>query len=151
MGQERVSVLIARLPSSKGLPLPECQTEGAAGMDVRAAVVDPVNLSPGDIALVPCGFQIAVPEGHEAQVRPRSGLASECGLTLVNSPGTIDSDYRGEIKIALINHGRHPVLIHRGMRIAQLLVVPVPQVEWREVQELPPTRRACGGFGHTGD
>jgi dUTP pyrophosphatase len=119
-------------------------------MDLTAAVVEAVTLPPGTRALIPCGFAIAVPEGYEGQVRPRSGLAARHGVTVVNAPGTIDADYRGEVMVALINLGQEPFVVERGMRIAQLLVVPVPRVTWSEVQELPATTRGAGGFGHTG-
>jgi dUTP pyrophosphatase len=119
-------------------------------MDVAAAVDEPLTLEPGDRVLVPCGFAVALPDGFEAQLRPRSGLASRHGVTVVNAPGTIDADYRGEVTVALINLGREPFVIERGMRIAQLLVAPVPRVAWREVDELPDSVRGAGGFGHTG-
>ena len=125
-------------------------TEHAAGFDLRAAVVDSVSVSPGEIRIVPCGFCMALPEGYEAQVRPRSGLASKHGLTMVNAPGTIDADYRGEVQVPLINHGKEPVEITRGMRIAQMLILPVPKAELVEVDELDDTKRGRGGFGHTG-
>jgi dUTP pyrophosphatase len=141
---------IARLPGAADLPLPSYQTEHSAAMDLAAAVVEPVVLDPGARTLVPCGFAIAVPEGYEAQVRPRSGLASKHGVTVVNAPGTIDADYRGEVKVALVNLGREPFTIERGMRVAQMLVAPVPRVRWRETAELPATSRGAGGFGHTG-
>ncbi|HLY10990.1 MAG TPA: dUTP diphosphatase, partial [Planctomycetota bacterium] len=109
-----------------------------------------VTIAPGEVAGIPCGFSMAVPPGHEAQVRPRSGLAAKNAISLVNTPGTIDPDYRGEVKVLLINHGRSPFVVTRGMRIAQLLVLPVPRVSWVEVDELPSTERGAGGFGHTG-
>jgi dUTP pyrophosphatase len=125
-------------------------TEHAAGFDLAAAVPSPLVLKPGDIKLIPCGFSMAVPHGYEAQVRPRSGLSSKHGVTMINAPGTIDSDYRGEVHVPLINHGRRPFTIERGMRIAQMLILPVPVVEIIEVKELDETRRGKGGFGHTG-
>jgi dUTP pyrophosphatase len=125
-------------------------TEHAAGFDLAAAVPSPLVLKPGDIKLVPCGFSMAVPHGYEAQVRPRSGLSSKHGVTMINAPGTIDSDYRGEVHVPLINHGRQPFTIERGMRIAQMLILPVPAVKIIEVEELDETRRGKGGFGHTG-
>jgi dUTP pyrophosphatase len=143
-------VLIQRLPHGQGLPLPLYKTDHAAAMDLGAAVIEPLVIPPGDRALVPCGFALAVPEGYEAQVRPRSGLAFQHGVTVVNAPGTIDADYRGEVKVALVNLGREPFIIERGARVAQLLVAPVPRVQWDEVQELPPSSRGQGGFGHTG-
>jgi dUTP pyrophosphatase len=143
-------VPITRLPGSEDLPLPAYQTAHAAAMDLCAAVTCPLVLGPGDIALVGCGFAIAVPEGFEAQVRPRSGLASRSGVTVVNAPGTIDPDYRGEVKVALINLGRAAFAIERGMRIAQLLVAPVARVTWETAEALSATGRGDGGFGHTG-
>jgi len=143
-------VEIKRLEGSGDLPLPSYQSEGAVGMDLPAAVRDDVTLAPGASAMIPCGFAIAVPPGHEAQVRPRSGLAAKNGISVLNSPGTIDPDYRGEVQVILVNHGKEPFTVRRGMRIAQLLVLPVPRFEWSEVDELPPTARAGGGFGHTG-
>jgi dUTP pyrophosphatase len=145
-----LEIQIARLPGTDDLPLPSYQTEHSAAMDLAAAVAEPLVLEPGGRALVPCGFQIAVPEGYEAQVRPRSGLASKHGVTVVNAPGTIDSDYRGEVKVALVNLGRESFTVERGMRVAQMLVAPVPRVRWAEVAALPPTARGAGGFGHTG-
>lgn len=148
-----VHVPIQRLPHGEDLPLPQYQTEHAAGMDVCAAVdeASPIVLPPrGGMALIPCGFAMAVPVGYEAQMRPRSGLAVKHGLSMPNTPGTIDADYRGEVKVPLINHGSEPIEITRGMRIAQMLIKPVPRAAWQEVDELPPTQRGSGGFGHTG-
>lgn len=145
-----VTLLIQRLPGSEDLPLPEYKSSRAAAMDLAAAVPAAVTLAPGARALIPCGFSLAVPDGFEAQVRPRSGLAARYGVTVVNAPGTIDADYRGEVMVALINLGEVPFVVERGMRIAQLLVAPVPRVTWSEVQQLPPTLRGSGGFGHTG-
>jgi dUTP pyrophosphatase len=125
-------------------------TAQAAGFDLPAAVTQPVVLQPGDIRLIPCGFAIELPPGHEAQVRPRSGLASRHGLTLVNTPGTIDADYRGEVQVPLINLGREPFAVERGMRVAQMVVLPVPSVRLIEVDQLTDTARGGGGFGHTG-
>jgi dUTP pyrophosphatase len=125
-------------------------TEQAAGLDLRAAVAQPVTLQPGEIFVVPCGFAMALPPGYEAQVRPRSGLASRHGVTLVNSPGTIDSDYRGEVRVPLINLGRADFTVERGMRVAQMLVLPVPPARLIEVDELSDSGRGSGGFGHTG-
>lgn len=143
-------VPILRLPGSEDLPLPSYQSPGAVGMDLPAAVDGEVTLPPGGRATIPCGFAIAVPPGYEAQVRPRSGLAARHGLTVLNTPGTIDSDYRGEVRVILVNLGEEPFTVRRGMRIAQLLVLPVPRFEWKPVEELPPTERGPGGFGHTG-
>ena len=139
-----------RLPSGEGLPLPARMTAQAAGFDLPAAVAGPVVLRPGDIHLVPCGFAMALPPGYEAQVRPRSGLASRHGVTLVNSPGTIDADYRGEVQVPLINLGRADFTVERGMRVAQMVVLPVPPVSVVEVDQLDATDRGAGGFGHTG-
>jgi dUTP pyrophosphatase len=125
-------------------------TEHAAGIDLSAAVSGPVVLEPGQIALIPCGFAMAIPHGYEAQVRPRSGLASRYGITMVNTPGTIDSDYRGEVHVPLINLSQQKFTIERGMRIAQMLVLPVPPVEIVEVEDLDATKRGHKGFGHTG-
>ena len=145
-----LAVKIRRLSTSDGLPLPEYQTAGSAGMDLHAAVVDDVEIAAGRIALIPTGLEIAVPDGFEAQVRPRSGLAVKHGISLPNTPATIDSDYRGEIRVPLINLGSATFRVSRGMRIAQLIVAPVVRVAWDEVAELPATTRAGGGFGHSG-
>jgi dUTP pyrophosphatase len=125
-------------------------TADSAGFDLPAAVAEPVTIPPGQRRLIPCGFHMALPKGYEAQVRPRSGLASRHGVTLVNSPGTIDADYRGEVHVPLINHGDTPFVVERGMRVAQMIVVPVPPVQFVEVDELDDTDRGHGGFGHTG-
>jgi dUTP pyrophosphatase len=130
--------------------VPEYATPGAAGLDLAAAIAEPMILEPGAFSLVPCGFAIALPQGFEAQVRPRSGLASRHGVTVLNAPGTIDSDYRGEVKAILINHGCEPFTITTGMRIAQLVVAPVARVILEPTSALPETARAAGGFGHTG-
>jgi dUTP pyrophosphatase len=141
---------LRRLPHSEGLPLPTYMTAGAAGMDLYAAVTDDVRIDAGSIVLVPTGLEIAIPFGFEAQVRPRSGLAVKHGISLPNTPATIDSDYRGEIRVPLINLGREAFVVSRGMRIAQLIVAAVARVTWDEVSELPVTGRAAGGFGHSG-
>ncbi len=141
-------VSIQRL--SPNATLPAYATPGAAGMDLAAAIDDPVVLEPGRTALVPCGFAIALPHGFEAQVRPRSGLAAKHGVTVLNAPGTIDCDYRGEVKAILINHGSEPFTIAPGMRVAQMVVAAVEQVVWAPADTLPDTVRADGGFGHTG-
>jgi dUTP pyrophosphatase len=151
MSQEEVTVLIHRIAGNEDLPLPRYQTAQAVAMDLHAAVTESIRLSAGDILLVPCGFSLAVPTRFEAQIRPRSGLASNSGIAVVNSPGRIDSDDRGEVKVALINLSRTAFSIERGMRIAQLLIVPVPRVRREEVAELPDTARGEGGFGHTGE
>jgi dUTP diphosphatase len=144
-----VRIPIQRLASAD-LPLPEYASFAAAGLDLPAAVTEPVTILPGRFELIPCGFAMALPPGYEAQVRPRSGLASRHGVTVLNAPGTIDADYRGEVKVLLINHGVEPFVIQRGMRIAQMVVGPVAAVAWEEAEALPPTARAGGGFGHTG-
>ena len=145
-----VAVSIRVLEHGEGLPLPAYQTGGSAGCDLRAAVTDPVVVSPGTRALIPTGVCIALPEGYEAQVRPRSGLAVRHGLTVVNAPGTIDSDYRGELKVGLINLGEDPFTVQRGERVAQLVVAPVSRVAWELHTELADTNRGEGGFGSTG-
>ena len=141
---------ITRLPHGMDLPLPAYQSELAAGMDLVAAVAEPVMLAPGRRALIPTGIAIALPAGFEAQVRPRSGLAAKQGVTVLNTPGTIDADYRGEVQVILINLGEAPVSIERGMRIAQMIVAPISRAELREVDALPATERGAGGFGSTG-
>jgi len=147
---QRVAVQIRRLPHAAGLDLPAYQTAGAAGMDLHAAVDGDLAIEAGEIVLVPTGLQIAVPDGFEAQVRPRSGLAVKHGISLPNTPATIDSDYRGEIRVPLINLGRTRFVVSRGMRIAQLVVAPVVRVAWDEVADLPETDRGTRGFGHSG-
>jgi dUTP pyrophosphatase len=132
------------------LPLPSYATAGAAGLDVCAALVADLVIPPGGRALLPTGFALAVPEGYEAQVRPRSGLALRHGLLLPNAPGTIDSDYRGEVKVIVLNAGSEPLTLRRGDRIAQLVFAPVLRVAWEERTSLPDTKRGEGGFGHTG-
>lgn len=145
-----IEVQITRLPHGRDLPLPAYQSSQAAGLDLVAAVDRPVTLKPGERALIPTGIAIALPGGHEAQVRPRSGLAIKEGVTVLNSPGTIDADYRGEIKVALVNLGQQPVEIARGMRIAQMVIAPVSHAKLREVAALTETPRGAGGFGSTG-
>jgi dUTP pyrophosphatase len=147
-GPVRVAVL--RLPHGQGLPLPDYATEGSAGLDLLAAVADPVTVQPSARALIPTGLTLALPEGYEGQVRPRSGLALKHGLTVLNSPGTIDADYRGEVQVILINLGEEPVSIARGMRIAQLVLAPVTRAALTEARELPSSTRGGGGFGSTG-
>jgi dUTP pyrophosphatase len=141
---------IRRLPWADGLPLPSYKTDGAAGMDLHAAVDADVVISPGDVGLIPTGLEMAIPTGFEGQLRPRSGLAVKHGIGVPNAPATIDSDYRGEVRVPLINLGRTPFTVSRGMRIAQLVIAPVIRVTWDEVPELPPTARGSGGFGHSG-
>jgi dUTP pyrophosphatase len=145
-----IDVQIMRLPHGRDLPLPAYQSAQAAGLDLLAAVETPLTLKPGERALVPTGIAIALPPGHEAQVRPRSGLAAKQGVTIINSPGTVDADYRGEIKVALINLGQEPVEIARGMRIAQMVIAPVSHARLQEVAALAETPRGAGGFGSTG-
>jgi dUTP pyrophosphatase len=151
-GDDIVEVHITRLPHAAGLPLPAYQTVFAAGLDLLAAVPAdaPVELAPGARAIVPTGVAIALPPGHEGQVRPRSGLAVHHGVTVLNSPGTIDADYRGEVQIILVNLGTAPFLVHRGMRIAQLVIAPVKRARLVETKVLQETGRASGGFGSTG-
>ncbi len=145
-------VPVARLPHAEGIPLPAYETRDAAGMDLRAAVPDdePLVLRPGAWAAVPTGLTMAIPRGYEGQVRPRSGLAIKSGVTCLNSPGTIDADYRGEVRVILINHGAEDFTVRRGDRIAQLLILPVEQAMWEEVESLDETARGAGGFGSTG-
>ena len=145
-------IAILRLPHSEGLPLPAYETPGAAGMDLRAAVPEdaPIVLKPGARVRTPTGLCIAVPPGFEAQVRPRSGLAFKHGVTCLNSPGTVDSDYRGEMQVILINHGDEDFVIRRGERIAQMVIAPVATAAWIEVDSLDETARGAGGFGSTG-
>jgi dUTP pyrophosphatase len=147
-----IDVQILRLAHGTDLPLPSYQTAHAAGMDLVAALPadNPVSLEPGGRALIPTGIAIALPDGYEAQVRPRSGLAVKLGITVLNAPGTIDADYRGEVQVALVNLGREPVLIERGTRIAQMIVAPVSRAHLREVAVLSGTGRGAGGFGSTG-
>ncbi len=147
---EKIAVDIVRLPHAKDLALPAYATPGAAGLDLLAAVAEPVELAPGAWKLIPTGIALALPDGFEAQVRPRSGLALKHGLTLLNSPGTIDADYRGEVGAILVNHGPAPFRVERGMRIAQLVVARVAQAAFVERDALPATARAAGGFGSTG-
>jgi dUTP pyrophosphatase len=147
-----VRAQIVRLPHAQGLELPGYGTAGAAGMDLRAAIPEsaPITLAPGQRAMVPTGLSIAVPEGFEAQVRPRSGLAVKHGISCVNTPGTIDSDYRGEVHVVLINLGQEPFTLRRGERIAQMVIAAYARVEWDEVETLSETARGAGGFGSTG-
>lgn len=148
----RVAIAFRWLDHGKGLAPPEGQSAGAAGVDLLAALdaSEELSLPPGGRALVPCGFAMALPEGYEGQVRPRSGLAARHGVTVLNAPGTIDADYRGEVKVVLINHGDAPFAIRRGDRIAQLVVMPVSISEFTEVESLDDTARGSGGFGSTG-
>lgn len=141
---------VTRFPVADGLPLPTYTTSGAAGMDVYAAPEQPIDIAPGAVALIPTGIAIAVPEGYEAQVRSRSGLAAKNGIFALNSPGTIDSDYRGEIRVILANFGSEPFSIRRGDRIAQLVIARYERIQWQEVEQLDTTGRGEGGFGSTG-
>jgi len=148
---EQLAISITRLRTEDGdIPLPAYATEHAAGMDLCAAVQGDTILRPGETSLIPTGFAIAVPEGFEAQVRPRSGLAIRHRVGILNSPGTIDADYRGEVKVILTNFGGDPFLIRRGDRIAQMIIAPVVRAAWNEVPSLDATGRGSGGFGHTG-
>jgi dUTP diphosphatase len=145
-----LAVPVRRLEHASDLPLPEPASAGSAGLDLLAAVSEPTQLLSGQWRLIPTGLALALPQGYEAQIRPRSGLALHRGITVLNSPGTVDSDYRGEIGVVLINHGPAPFLIQRGDRIAQLVIASVQSVSWNEVTELPESGRAAGGFGSTG-
>ena len=145
-----ITVHIKKLSHGVDLPLPTKHSADAAGFDLVAAVETQVTIDPMQITLVPCGFAMQIPPGYEGQVRARSGLASKHGITLINAVGTIDADYRGEVKVPLINLGQQPHTISRGDRIAQLLIAPVPAVELVEVESLEETKRGAGGFGHTG-
>jgi dUTP pyrophosphatase len=146
---EEIAISIRRLPGTEDLPLPLYMTGQAAGMDLTAAIGEEISILPGGRKLIPTGIAVAIPEGYEAEIRPRSGLALRHGVTLVNTPGTIDADYRGEIGIILINHGQTPFIVRRGDRIAQMVVHRVSRVHWVLCGELPPTERGDGGFGHT--
>jgi dUTP pyrophosphatase len=143
-------VQITREPGCDDLPLPAYQTDGAVAMDLPAAVDTPVRIDPGAIAMVPTGLRIALPPGLEAQIRPRSGLALNHGITVLNSPGTVDADYRGPVNVILCNLGPEPFDVARGDRIAQMVVARVERIEWDEVDAIDPTPRGSGGFGHTG-
>ncbi|MCS7082543.1 MAG: dUTP diphosphatase [Bacteroidetes bacterium] len=145
-----VEIRVRRLPHAGQWALPEYATEGAAGLDLRAAIEEPIRLEPGQRALVPTGIALALPSGFEAQVRPRSGLALRHGVTVLNAPGTIDSDYRGEVQVILINLGQEPFTIQPGERIAQLVIARYARVRWAVVSELEESARGAGGFGHTG-
>ncbi|MCK6601098.1 MAG: dUTP diphosphatase [Bacteroidetes bacterium] len=145
-----MEILFRKLDHFGDLELPSYATPGSAGLDLRAAVQAEVTLQPGERQIIPCGFSMEIPEGFEAQIRPRSGLAAKMGLTVLNSPGTIDSDYRGEVMVILINLGKDPVTLHRGDRIAQMVISPVIQAVLRVTSGLTETGRGEGGFGHTG-
>jgi dUTP pyrophosphatase len=148
--RERVVIEVERLPEAEGLPLPAYQTAGSSGMDLHAAITEDEVIGPGRSALIPAGIKVAVPPGYEAQVRPRSGLALRHGVMVPNTPGTIDSDYRGPVMVILFNAGREPFTVRRGDRIAQMVIAPVCRAELREVPALDDTERSAGGFGHTG-
>jgi dUTP pyrophosphatase len=150
MATDTVRIELKRKAGAEDIALPQYQSEHASGMDIRAAVEQPVTIQPGQIALIPSGFYVAVPPGYEAQVRPRSGLALKHGITVVNTPGTIDADYRGEVAIILGNVGRAPFTVQRGDRIAQLVIQRVARAEWHVTESLPETQRNSGGFGSTG-
>ncbi|MBN2054120.1 dUTP diphosphatase [bacterium] len=148
--REPIRIELLRLSFADGLELPRYMTPGAAGMDLYAAIHNPLILPPGQRTLVPCGFRMAIPLHYEAQIRPRSGLALRHGVTVLNSPGTIDADYRGDVRVLLVNFGTKPFVINRGDRIAQMVVAPVARIAIVEVAELSETTRGDGGFGHTG-
>jgi dUTP pyrophosphatase len=150
MSEKRLKVKIRRHPHGKDLPLPAAASSGSSGLDLLAAVEDKLEIAPGERLLVPTGLSVEVPEGHEAQVRPRSGLALKHGITVLNTPGTIDSDYRGEVGVILINHGPETFTVRRGDRIAQMVFAGVCEAELEEAEELADTGRGEGGFGHTG-
>jgi dUTP pyrophosphatase len=145
-----VKIALALLPHGNDLPLPAYATEHSAGMDLLAAIDKDIVIAPHKRALVPTGISIALPQGYEAQVRPRSGLALKFGVTVLNSPGTIDADYRGEVGVILINHGEEPFTISRGMRIAQLIIAPYTRANWQQTESLEESARGAGGFGSTG-
>jgi dUTP pyrophosphatase len=147
---ERIHIQIKRLENNPDLPVPGYETKGSSGMDIRAAVEGPVILNPGEVKLIPTGFAMSIPPGYEGQVRPRSGLALRHGIGMVNSPGTIDSDYRGEISIVMINWGRKPFTINRGDRIAQMVIGKVYRADLVDADSLDSTLRGAGGFGHSG-
>lgn len=146
----QLTVKVKRLPNAQGLDLPRYETALAAGCDVRAAIDEPIVLKPGERFMVPTGLAMAMPPGWEAQMRPRSGLAAKHGIACVNAPGTIDADYRGELKVILINHGAEDFTINRGERIGQMVFAPVFQARFEEVEDLDETERGAGGFGSTG-
>jgi len=145
-----IRVSVKRLPHNEDLPLPSYESASAAGMDLPAAVTADVTLQPGERDLIATGLAIALPDGYEAQIRPRSGLAARNGVTVLNTPGTVDADYRGEVKVILVNLGNEPFTVTRGMRIAQMVIAPVVQAAMEQVDELPETARGTGGFGSTG-
>ena len=148
--EDRIKIFFKKLDHAKNLPLPDYESDEAAGMDIRAALDKPKTLEPGERDLIPTGLQMALPVGYEAQIRPRSALAYKHGITMLNTPGTIDSDYRGEVKVLAINHGDEPYKIEHGDRIAQMVIAPVYQPQIEETDSLPETNRGKGGFGSTG-
>lgn len=150
MSANKLTISVTRLTHAEGLALPSYATEHSAGMDLLAAVVEPVTLKPLERKLIPTGLSIALPDGYEAQVRPRSGLAHKNGITVANAPGTIDADYRGEVGVILLNLSNEPFTIERGMRIAQMVIAPYTRAQFSEVLELSQTARGAGGFGSTG-
>lgn len=152
MAQDVVSIGLVWLPHGQGLALPSQQTRGAAGMDIAAALApgSVIEIAPGKVAMIPSGFAMALPDGYEAQIRPRSGLAAKFGVTVLNAPGTVDADYRGEVKVMLINHGAESFAVHRGDRIAQMVVAPVSRVIFEQRDVLDETQRGQGGHGSTG-
>ncbi len=147
--QQQIKVFVQRTSGNDDIPLPQYMTELAAGMDIFAAVINDEIIKPGERKKIPAGIKIALPAGYEAQIRPRSGLALNQGITLLNSPGTIDADYRGEIALIVINHGDDPFVIKRGMRLAQMVIQKICRIQWVESADLPETPRGSGGFGHT--
>ena len=147
---EIIEIELSPLENAVGLNLPTYATEHSAGMDLSAALEEAIELAPGERMLIPTGLSMAMPDGYEAQIRPRSGLAIKYGVTVLNTPGTIDADYRGEIKVCLINHGQEPFTIERGMRIAQMVIARHANVRWKKVKSLDETDRGTGGFGSTG-
>ncbi|HCT52492.1 MAG TPA: dUTP diphosphatase [Balneola sp.] len=144
------SILFKKLAHARDLPLPEYESKSAAGMDIRAALNESLTLKPGERMLIPTGLQMSIPVGFEAQIRPRSGLAIRNGITMLNTPGTIDADYRGEVKVIAVNHGKENFIVNHGDRIAQMVIAPVTQFSVEEVEELDSTERGEGGFGSTG-
>ena len=146
---EKLEAFIQKISGNDDIPLPQYMTSKAAGMDIFAAVIEEEIIEPGQRKKIPTGIKVALPEGYEAQIRPRSGLALNQGITLLNSPGTIDADYRGEIALIVINHGQEPFVVKRGMRLAQMVVQKICRLEWVEASELTTTSRGAGGFGHT--
>jgi len=148
--KKQIEIKIQRTEDNEDLPLPKYMTAGSSGMDVYASVKEPITIQPREFDMIPLGIKIAIPNGYEAQIRPRSGLAAKNGIGMLNSPGTIDSDYRGEIKVILFNFGKEPFVINRGDRIAQMVIAPIAKVSLREQENLDDTPRGEGGFGHTG-